>query len=95
MTILNALLFVAVVANLACMVWNITRARAFNRALEATAKERAELLVKVNQALAMPRPVQIVPSLSAGNMPGWRSTPPDGQATMSGTTIPARGGGFG
>jgi hypothetical protein len=83
MTVLNALLFVAVVANLACMVWNITRAWAFNRALEATAAERAELLVKVNAALAMPRPVQIVPSLQHIDRP------------LRGDTIPARGGGMG
>jgi hypothetical protein len=54
MTTLNVLLWLAVVANLVCMAWNISRARAFTRALEVTAKERAELLVKVNAALAMP-----------------------------------------
>lgn len=54
MTTLNVMLWLAVVANLACMAWNISRAWAFSRALEVTAKERAELLVKVNAALAMP-----------------------------------------
>jgi hypothetical protein len=90
MTILNAMLWLAVVANLACMAWNITRAWAFNRALEATAKERADLLKQVNAALAMPRTVD---QMSTTIRPFFR--PPDGQASNSGTTIPARGGGMG
>jgi hypothetical protein len=93
MTTLNVMLWLAVVANLVCMAWNISRARAYYRAVEATAKERAELLVKVNAALAMPRPR--MPTLQAtspvAGMPGWTLQPPDGQATMSGTTIRARG----
>jgi hypothetical protein len=97
MTTLNVMLWLAVVGNLVCMAWNVTRGMAYRRALEATAKERAELLVKVNAALAMPRPP--MPTLQAASpvagLPGWRLQPPDGQATMSGTTIRARGDSLG
>lgn len=89
MTTLNVMLWLAVVANLACMAWNISRARAFTRALEVTAKERAELLVKVNAALAMPRQFDQQTTMR----PFFR--PPDGQASNSGTTIRARGDSLG
>jgi hypothetical protein len=79
MTILDVMFWLAIVGNVACAVWNITRARAFNRALEATTQERAELLVKVNAALAMPRTVD---QMSTTIRPFFR--PPDGQASNSG-----------
>jgi hypothetical protein len=63
----------------------------FHRALEATAKERAELRARLDAALMTPWPPQttIHTPLSLQNpiagMPGWTLRPPDGQATTSGT----------
>jgi uncharacterized protein YfaP (DUF2135 family) len=86
----DTLYWAVIVVNVICAAWNITSVLRLRRVQEDIVKERAELLVKVNAALAMPRSVD----QQANSMrPFFR--PPDGQASNSGTTIRARGDSFG
>ena len=74
----DLLLYLAVLTNIGCTAWNIACARRYIRALDAMAAERAELLTRVNTAMAMPR-------TAPSPVPfGWTLRPPDGQASSSG-----------